>query len=195
MQDASLDRSSTRPNAAAFAWLNDRLALAAVGVALASRLVIAAAAFGAAHLFSVHAVHPSLREPTLAETLSGTWGALLNPFAHYDGVWFLRAAVHGYREPMTPAFFPLYPIAVRLAGELAGHRYELAGLALSTLFFVVAAWVLYRLVAAEFGPRPAFLTVVFLSVFPASFFFQAVYSESLFLLLTVACFWCLRSER
>jgi Gpi18-like mannosyltransferase len=45
------------------------------------------------------------------------------------------------------------------------------------------------------GPRVALWSVVFISVFPTALFFQAVYSESLFLLLTLLCFWWARRGR
>ena len=45
------------------------------------------------------------------------------------------------------------------------------------------------------GAKSALWTVVFLSVFPTAFFFQAIYSESLFLLLSVACFLAARRGR
>ncbi len=176
------------------AGLADRWALAALGVTLGSRLLIAAACYAAGRLFTAHAVAPSLRDPAWAETLHGTLGALLNPLAHYDGVWFLRVAVQGYPQGSFATFFPLYPLVVRGAGFAVGHRYEVAGIALSTVFFLAAAALLYSLVQTQFGHRAAFCTVLFLSLFPTSFFFSAVYSESLLLLLSLLCFWCLGRE-
>ena len=44
--------------------------------------------------------------------------------------------------------------------------------------------LLYKLTADLLGERLAFWTVTFLSIAPTSFFFQAIYTESLFLLLS-----------
>ena len=52
---------------------------------------------------------------------------------------------------------------------------------------LAAAAVLYLLVEDDRGPRVALWAVVFLAFFPTSFFLQAVYTESLFVLTTVAC--------
>jgi hypothetical protein len=55
--------------------------------------------------------------------------------------------------------------------------------------------VLFKLAQALLGPRVALWSVVFISVFPTALFFQAVYSESLFLLLTLLSFWWARGGR
>ena len=104
-------------------------------------------------------------------------------------------AVQGYPDGQFATFFPLYPLTVRAAALLAGHNYELASIALSTIFFLAAAALLYHLVELDFGRRAALCSVAFLSLFPTSFFFQAAYSESLLLLLSLLCFWCLRRDR
>ncbi len=179
----------------ATAGLADRWALGALGVALGSRLIVAAAGLVTVRLFTVHRIVSGMRYPVWAERFHGMLGDLLNPLAHYDGVWFLHITALGYPNGLYATFFPLYPLAVRAAGLLVGRDYELAGIALSTAFFLAAACLLYGLVALDFGRGAAFWTVVFLSLFPTSFFFQAVYSESLFLLLSLACFWCLRRDR
>ncbi len=179
---------------ATIAGLGDRWALAALAVAAGSRLLVAAVCLAAGRLFTAQPVGSGLRYPAWADTFRGTLGGLLNPLTHYDGVWFLHVVVQGYPRGLFAPFFPLYPLAVRGAGLLVGHDYELAGIALSTACFLVAAALLYGLVERDFGHRAAFGTVLFLSVFPTSFFFSAVYSESLFLLLSLACFWCLRRD-
>ena len=61
-------------------------------------------------------------------------------------------------------------------------------LALSWAAVAVALWLLFVMVRARFDARTAAWTVAFLSFFPTSFFFTSVYSESLFLLCSVAAF-------
>jgi Gpi18-like mannosyltransferase len=55
--------------------------------------------------------------------------------------------------------------------------------------------MLFKLTEELLGSRVALWSVVFISVFPTALFFQAVYSESLFLLLTVLSFWWARRGR
>ncbi len=56
-------------------------------------------------------------------------------------------------------------------------------------------WLLYRLVNRDFGASVASRAVIYLAIGPLSFFLQAVYTESLFLLLSLACFVFAREGR
>jgi hypothetical protein len=117
------------------------------------------------------------------------------PWARWDGMWFAGIAEHGYSWPWSEAFYPLYPFSMRQAAHVFDGNYVVAGVVVSLLCFLGAIILLYRLVALDFSRSVALWTTVFLAVFPTSFFFQAVYSESLFLLLTVACLSCARQGR
>ena len=55
--------------------------------------------------------------------------------------------------------------------------------------FLAALYLFHRLVALELGRERAGPALLLLCVFPASFFFGAPYSESLFLLASVGAFW------
>ncbi len=45
----------------------------------------------------------------------------LEPWAHWDGVWFVRIAADGYgAHAQSQAFFPLYPLLVRGAAVVTG---------------------------------------------------------------------------
>jgi Mannosyltransferase (PIG-V) len=111
----------------------------------------------------------------------------VDPWVQWDSYWFLRVARGGYRGIGRAAFFPLYPLLLR-AGHLTDLRYGLVGMVVSVACFAAAAAVLFKLVAADAGEDAALWSVVFLSFACTSFFFSAVYSESLFLLLTLAAF-------
>ena len=109
-------------------------------------------------------------------------------WAHWDGGWFLRIAEHGYASNVgTAAFYPLYPGALAIAGRIVGDHFIVAGIVLSLVAGLIAVLVLQplatRLVGAS-GRR----TVLYLLLFPMSFFLQAVYSESFFLALAVGAF-------
>jgi hypothetical protein len=125
---------------------------------------------------------------TIAQRLTAPWNIK-------DGGSFISIARSGYTRPHSPAFFPGYPLALRAAATLTGGNYPVAGVLLSLLCYAVAMFLLYRLVAAELGTRTAALTVAFISVFPTALSFSLVYSESLFLLLSLAAFTFARKER
>jgi dolichyl-phosphate-mannose-protein mannosyltransferase len=68
-----------------------------------------------------------------------------------------------------------------------------SGIPLSSLFFLLAMVLLYRLLAPDVGHRAAFLTVVIMTVFPASYYAVRPGPEALFLLLSIGAFLCARN--
>jgi hypothetical protein len=112
------------------------------------------------------------------------------PGAYWDSVWFLEIARDGYERAEDAAFFPLYPLLLKATGASV-----VSGVLVSLACFAGALWLLHRLVALDFGPRVAGLTVLLVAVFPGAVFFSAVYSESLFLLLSVATVYAARRDR
>jgi hypothetical protein len=110
-------------------------------------------------------------------------------------------ASHGYdRRPFTLdqqanwAFYPLWPIVLRLASLLIPHMVA-AGILVSTSFFLAALVLLYKLLVLDFSPEIATTTGLLLLVFPVSYFFSRPGPESLFLLLVVACLYSARKSR
>lgn len=109
----------------------------------------------------------------------------------WDAYWYLSIARDGYHlrgqhDISNVVFFPLYPLLVRFLGPLAGGDLVLAGWIVSNVFLMLAVGVLTRL-TAEFHPElDPVLPAAFLLVYPAAFFLNAVYSESLFLFLSLS---------
>ncbi len=158
-------------------------AVAAAG----SRILLALVALVTMLTIGVRERAPFLRDPR-AEALDGPAAAMLEPWAHWDGVWFIRIAADGYgAHQNSQAFFPLYPLLVRAVSWVAGD-FVIAGVLVSLTCYAGAMILLYQLVKEDFGASAGAWTIVFISLFPTALVFQAVYSESLFLLLSVACF-------
>jgi hypothetical protein len=126
---------------------------------------------------------------------SGLPGLLVRPWTHRDAVWFAAIAGHGYVKNDSPAFFPLYPLLVRAGSLVLDHRVYVAGMVVSLVAYGLAMVVLYKLTTALADTRAAALAVTLISVAPLAFVFSAVYSESLFLLCTVASLWFAQSRR
>jgi hypothetical protein len=161
-------------------------------VAAGSRLVLFAVAFASAALIGVSNVPWTRRFPAGAEVFHGALAWLFNPWAHWDGSWYIKIAQYGYSNADgTAAFFPLYPLLLRGVGYVFGGNLEVAGIVISLACYAGVVVVLYRLVALDFGRHTAFRATLYLSIFPTAFFFQAVYGESLFLLMALLCiYWC-----
>lgn len=169
-----------------------------IGLGLASRLVAWAFAAGAYLAFGTHATNPARYDPSgVASPLSGAADALVGVWARWDSVWYLGIVEGGYgADGHEPAFFPLYPLATWLAGGFAGRAAAAgAGVAVSLAALLAALWLLHRLVELESDRETATLTVALLAFFPTAVFFSTVYSESLFLALSVAAVWFARTDR
>ncbi len=117
-------------------------------------------------------------------------GLLVNVWARWDSVWFLRIAEGGYAMDGSPAFYPLYPFVVGLFGRVLFGHYVLAGVLVSLAAATGSALLLATLAQRHLGAAGARRAVLYFAIFPMSLFLQAVYSESLFLLLALAAFVC-----
>jgi hypothetical protein len=112
-----------------------------------------------------------------------------------DGSWYLSITKDGYEKrpfDLTKesnwAFFPLYPLAVRVASVFTGD-YRLVAIALSNLFFFAALALLHKAVLA-FGYDKALAdrTIFYMAAFPSSYYFSLPWTSALFLLLSVGAF-------
>ena len=117
-------------------------------------------------------------------------GYFTDVWARWDSVWFLRIAENGYGalEGAAAAFFPLYPALVGLLGRALFGHYILAGIAVSLAATLAAFVLFYDLAETKLGAEGARRALIYLALFPMALFLQAVYSEALFLLLTIAAF-------
>ena len=151
------------------------------------------AAIWAAALFSLFVFVPN-RHPRAARwddpTLTHDLGAVTDVWARWDSVWFLRIAEHGYSSASgaASAFYPLYPGSVAVLGRALFGHYVLAGILVSLAAALGSCLLLYRLAEERLGADGARRAVLYLALFPFALFLQAVYSESLYLLLTLAAF-------
>lgn len=121
--------------------------------------------------------------------------AVVGPLARWDSVWYLTIAHSGYGGNLNrTAFFPLYPALIHVFGAVV--RSDLvAGVLISLVCFGIGLELLRRLVRLDFSARVAAATVVLVAFSPMSFFFSAVYTESLFLALSVGAIYAARRER
>jgi Mannosyltransferase (PIG-V) len=172
----------------ALGWLSGSLIVRAL---LASRLLVLLAGV-------VGVLSESARSPWGPTNIGlGSVGNVLAGAAvRFDAGWYLAIARTGYAAAGkgSRAFWPLYPELTRVLGYVVGSD-VIAGVAISLASFAVALVLLHRLAELELGRRAADATVLLLAFAPLSFFFSAVYTESLFLLLSVAAIYAARRER
>ena len=96
------------------------------------------------------------------------------------------------------AFFPVYPLLMRYVGRAFGRRsgdLYLGGIVVSWVAFVLAMVVMFSLARLDLPRRRAERAVLLTAIFPFAFFYGVVYTEAVFLLFTVASFYCFRTRR
>jgi len=143
---------------------------------------------------AVGTVHPPSTATSGAETSATTgWHNFVDGTERWDAGWFERIARDGYEpDDESGAFFPGYPLAIRATTAITPLGELSAGLMISNLAFLGGLIAVFALTSYEFGKGMARRTTLLLASFPASFFFLAPYSESLFLLTSALCFWWAR---
>ena len=128
-----------------------------------------------------------------------TGDALIAQFGRWDGIWYQRIAEFGYDPTVAHgngvAFSPLFPELLRAVSAVLPIGLIVIGVALSTTFFLLALVLLHRLVEQRSGEVVARRIVWLVAFFPTAFLFSAVYTESLYLLLTVCTFVLLERGR
>ena len=113
---------------------------------------------------------------------SGIARAILEPWLRWDTVWYLKIAKIGYFQlDKKLAFPPIYPMSIRLLGNLLGEQYLLASLLISWGAFGGACTLLYQRVNQAQGEQSAKNAILILLWFPTAFYFFGGYTESLFL--------------
>ncbi|RJR24496.1 hypothetical protein C4578_02655 [Candidatus Microgenomates bacterium] len=114
--------------------------------------------------------------------------------ANFDGIHYLHIARNGYGM-YEQAFFPLYPNIIKKAAPLFAGKDLVASLAISNLSFIFFLFLFYKLIRLDFKDDTAQKAIIFLVLFPASFFFGMVYTESFFLLLAIGSFYSARKGK
>jgi len=137
----------------------------------------------------------------LPEAWTASGRPWIDMWARWDSSWYLSIATSGYEylagQPSNVGHFPLYPLLIR---TLSISSQDLAvlvviGWIIANTATLVAFYLLYRLILLDDGPDVGRRTIWLLAFFPTSFYLSTVYSEGLFLALTVAAFYAARRRR
>jgi hypothetical protein len=117
----------------------------------------------------------------------------------WDVIHYVEIAYLGYahHKPLS-AFFPLFPLVIRGLGMLFGGSIMAdyaAGILLANGCFYGVLVLFYYLVSKDYGQTVARYALIYLAFDPYGIFFFVGYTESLFLLLSLAVFILLRRGR
>lgn len=109
------------------------------------------------------------------------------PWANFDGIHYLNIAGYGYTNQAR--FFPLFPLILKTTSVYLG-----ISIALVTIIFFFALYFFKKLITLDFSSQIATQSLIYLLLFPTSFFFVSIYSEGLFLLLVLLVFYFARKK-
>ncbi|MBN1200681.1 MAG: hypothetical protein JXJ20_02375 [Anaerolineae bacterium] len=112
----------------------------------------------------------------------------------WDSYHYLRLARLGYHDTQDAAYYPAYPVLMRIAAlgivrPLLPHtveidQYAIGGLIISIVASLAATWALFRLFSDLLGDElDALRATFYLLIFPTALFLTQVYTESLYLAL------------
>ena len=122
----------------------------------------------------------------------------LDIWHQWDGLHYVGIAANGYEATgdgyFRLVFYPLYPWLARLFSFGTGD-YFMGALMVSTLASLALAVVFNWLLRLDEGAAVSRRAVMFLFIFPTSYFLHIGYTESLFLLLTLSSFYAARKGR
>lgn len=110
-------------------------------------------------------------------------------FGNFDGVHYLGIAKDAYAYQFTQAFFPIYPVLIRIGSYLTFGNLLISALLISNIAFLAGLIIFHKLVSNFFDKKIAMWSCLFLLTFPTSFFFGSVYTEGLFFLLIIGSFY------
>jgi hypothetical protein len=115
---------------------------------------------------------------------------LLSYWAHWDGAWYTEIATEGYdlRAPASTAFFPVFPMIMRVGASLGGGP-ALWGVLISLVATLFALYFLYRIAEKFRGRATARAATLAFACFPTAFFLNAPFTEALFVASAAGSLW------
>lgn len=166
------------------------------------KLVLFAIAIKLLVLFIGYLAYASYTQPNeeLVDFKLAYLKQIISSFNRGDVGAYMHIAQHGYeRRPFTSdqqanwAFYPLWPVALKL-GSLLSSKMLLWGILLCNTLFLLAMIFLYKLISLDFDEPIAMLTSVLLIIYPGSYFFSRPGPEALFMLLVVTSFYAAKKN-
>ncbi len=114
------------------------------------------------------------------DSIPGIW-------ARWDSNYYMVLASQGYAVcHKARGFFPLYPLLMAGLSRVTGLSLAMAGMIISQVSYLAAILCFYKLARLIRNNHAyAMWSVLYLVIFPSSFFFFAIYAESLSLAFSI----------
>lgn len=145
---------------------------------------------GRSHLSSIASIDAA---PYTGSSIFGAW-------FRFDGRWYDIIAISGYSwagpEVQSPvAYFPAYPMLLRILHEVTGVSVRLLGSLVTIACGAAMSVAFLRWCRDRVDPSTARVALISLLVYPYAFYFMgAVYADALFALAVIGAFLLLERE-
>lgn len=162
---------------------------------LLSRFVFYMAAFFGSAVFPEAVNEPAMLSVNSTRAIALHW--------RWDAIHYYTLSNDGYQPGGGTAFFPLFPILIRVvATVLGGFRAPLAkpigeaeqaplvaGILIAQVAAYIAFWLIFTLAREESGDEAtAYRATLYTAFFPLAFYYNVPYTEPVFLALSLATF-------
>lgn len=139
----------------------------------------------------------------IGNILFGDNTGFIHCFARWDSAWYMGIVNSGY--DLTPhahiehnasnwAFFPLFPILVKLVSLVLPISAIKIAFIINNLAFLVALFILYKYLESRSNSNIAYTTIWLVAFSPYSIYFSIPYSESLFFVLVITVFYLMQKR-
>ncbi|KKQ52972.1 MAG: hypothetical protein UT19_C0009G0023 [Candidatus Woesebacteria bacterium GW2011_GWB1_39_10b] len=117
--------------------------------------------------------------------------SLLNSLGQFDAQWYLKIAREGYAkisensgesEQMAYAFFPFYPLIIRLFNSVI-KDIEVSAFLISNLLVAINFFSFIYIIKKHFSYEISLKAIYILFFFPFAIFFRSYYTEGVYLVL------------
>ena len=115
----------------------------------------------------------------------------LSIFELYDSIHYLNMAKNGYVQPELYAFFPLYPVLIKGLSIIL-PSYKIAGALISNICALLSLLILNNLIEDNNNHKFKLICFIFS---PILSFSSIVYTESLFMLLTILGYYLYKKDK
>lgn len=120
---------------------------------------------------------------------------IFSAFKTWDAQHYLYLSEIGYgRGQVSNSFYPLYPLLIKAVNTVLNNSF-LSAIILSNIFSFAGLVGFYLFTKAFLDKNIALLSLILFLSFPTAFYFNLIYTESLFMLLSMLFFLTLYKKR
>ncbi len=119
--------------------------------------------------------------------------SFLRALSNFDGIFYIRIALKGYSQ-YEQAYFPLYPLLIRYVNIVVGNPI-ISGVLISHAAFLGALYMLNKFLSEILRFKSKLWFFLLLLVYPTSYYFGVMYTESVFLFFLISSLYFFKKEK